>query len=169
MIHLPDRIEARIYMLRGHKVMLSSDLAGLYGVPARVLIQAVKRNRMRFPQDFMFQLSPQEFSDLKSQIVTSSWGGLRRAAPYAFTEQGVSMLSSVLRSDRAIQVNVEIVRTFVRLRRALASNHELTRRLEALEKRQDVQFRVVFDAIRQLMEPRGRKPRPIGFIPIKKE
>jgi hypothetical protein len=146
--------------------MLSTDLAELYQVEARVLVQAVKRNIARFPQDFMFQLTEEEFSNLKSQIVISSWGGLRRAAPYAFTEQGVAMLSSVLRSKRAIQVNIEIMRTFVRLRRILASHAELARKLDTLEKKYDAQFKIVFDAIRQLMvspEPEPPKKR-IGFL-----
>jgi len=131
--------------------MLSSPLAHLYGVEPRVLVQAVKRNIDRFPADFMFQLNEQEFRSLRSQIVTSSWGGLRRAAPYAFTEQGVAMLSSVLRSKRAIQVNVQIMRAFVRLRQMLASHADLARKLDALEKKYDTQFKVVFDAIRELM------------------
>ncbi len=106
-----DHLESRIFLVRGHKVMLSTDLAALYGVEPRALVQAVKRNRDRFPSDFMFQLTAGEFADLKSQIVTSSWGGLRRAMPYGFTEQGVAMLSSVLRSKRAIQVNIEVIPT----------------------------------------------------------
>jgi hypothetical protein len=161
-----ERIERRIFLIRGHKVMLSNDLAELYEVEPRILVQAVKRNIDRFPEDFMFQLSQEEFSILKSQIVISSWGGLRRATPYAFTEQGVqgvAMLSSVLRSKRAIQVNIEIMRAFVRLRRLLASHADLARKLEALEKKYDAQFKVVFDAIRQLMTPPEPKRRPIGF------
>jgi hypothetical protein len=158
-----ERIEKRIFLIRGHKVMLSNDLAELYEVEPRILVQAVKRNIDRFPEDFMFQLSQEEFSILKSQIVISSWGGLRRATPYAFTEQGVAMLSSVLRSKRAIQVNIEIMRAFVRLRRLLASHADLARKLEALEKKYDAQFKVVFDAIRQLMTPPETKRRPIGF------
>jgi hypothetical protein len=158
-----ERIERRIFLIRGHKVMLSNDLAELYEVEPRILVQAVKRNIDRFPEDFMFQLSQEEFSILKSQIVISSWGGLRRATPYAFTEQGVAMLSSVLRSKRAIQVNIEIMRAFVRLRRLLASHADLARKLEALEKKYDAQFKVVFDAIRQLMTPPETKRRPIGF------
>jgi len=126
-------------------------------------VQAVKINSERFPSDFMFQLSPGEFENLKSQIVTSSWGGLRRAAPYAFTEQGVAMLSSVLRSKRAVLVNVEIMRAFVRLRQMLAAHADLARKLAALEKRYDAQFKVVFDAIRELMTPPTGKKRPIGF------
>jgi hypothetical protein len=158
-----ERIERRIFLIRGHKVMLSNDLAELYEVEPRILVQAVKRNIDRFPEDFMFQLSQEEFSILKSQIVISSWGGLRRATPYAFTEQGVAMLSSVLRSKRAVQVNIEIMRAFVRLRRLLASHADLARKLEALEKKYDAQFKVVFDAIRQLMTPPETKRRPIGF------
>ncbi len=158
-----ERIESQILLIRGHKVMLSSDLAALYGVEPRALVQAVKRNRERFPKDFMFQLSAREFAVLKSQIVISSWGGARRASPYAFTEQGVAMLSSVLRSKRAVLVNIQIMRTFVRLRRLLASHAELQRRLDDLEKRYDKQFKVVFDAIRELMEPPEKPSKRIGF------
>ena len=143
--------------------MLSPDLAALYGVEPRALVQAVKRNRTRFPDDFMFQLAPDEWRILKSQSVISSWGGMR-ALPYAFTEQGVAMLSSVLRSPRAVQVNVEIMRAFVRLRRILAENAGLAQRLDELEKKYDVQFRVVFDAIRQLMQPPEPKKKRIGFV-----
>ena len=156
-------IEQKIYFIRDEKVMLSTDLARLYQVAPRVLIQAVKRNIDRFPNDFMFQLTVQEFEILKSQIVTSSWGGLRRANPYAFTEQGVAMLSSVLRSKRAVNVNIEIMRAFVRLRKLLSSNAELVRKLESLEKKYDAQFKIVFDAIRELMTPPAPKRRPIGF------
>ena len=113
-----ERIEQRIFYLRGVKVMLSPDLAVLSGVPAKVLNQAVRRNSARFPEDFMFTLTRAEFDDLKSQIVTSSWGGMRRALPYAFSEQGIAMLSGVLRSRKAIKVNIEIMRAFVRLRAA---------------------------------------------------
>ena len=160
----PERIERSILLIRGQKVMLSADLAELYQVEPRVLVQAVKRNIARFPEDFMFQLTEEEFSNLKSQIVISSWGGLRRARPYAFTEQGVAMLSSVLRGKRAIQVNIEIMRAFVRLRRMLASHADLARKLEALEKKYDAQFKVVFEAIRELMKPPEVKKRPIGFL-----
>jgi hypothetical protein len=158
-----ERIESRIYLLRGHKVMLSPDLAELYEVEPRALVQAVKRNIERFPADFMFQLSQEEFDNLKSRIVISSWGGVRRATPYAFTEQGVAMLSSVLRSKRAVLVNVEIMRAFVRLRQMLVAHVELARKLAALEKNYDAQFKVVFDAIRELMTPPAGKKRPIGF------
>ncbi len=143
--------------------MLSTDLAELYQVEPRVLVQAVKRNMDRFPKDFMFQLTKSEFADLKSQIVTSSWGGLRRAAPYAFTEQGVAMLSSVLRSKRAIQVNIEIMRVFVRMRQMLSSSTTLAHKLDLLEKKCDKRFRIVFQAIRQLMVPPDPGRRPIGF------
>ena len=161
-----ERIETRIFLLRGQKVMLSTDLAELYEVEPRALVQAVKRNIERFPGDFMFQLSAPEFENLKSQFVISSWGGLRRAVPYAFTEQGVAMLSSVLHSKRAVRVNIEIMRAFVRLRQMLASNVGLARKLAALEKKYDAQFRVVFDAIRELMTPpEPKKKRPIGFAP----
>jgi hypothetical protein len=163
-----ERIERSILLIRGQKVMLSTDLGELYQVEPRALVQAVKRNIARFPEDFMFQLTEEEYSNLKSQIVISSWGGLRRARPYAFTEQGVSMLSSVLRSKRAIQVNIEIMRAFVRLRRMLASHADLARKLEALEKKYDAQFKIVFDAIRQLTEPPEPEPEPpkkrIGFL-----
>ena len=161
----PRWIEQVIYFIRAQKVMLSLDLAQIYGVEPRALIQAVKRNLDRFPNDFMFQLTRHEFDNLKSQIVTSSWGGLRRALPYAFTEQGVAMLSSVLRSERAVAVNIEIMRAFVRLRRMLENNAELSRRLNELESKYDEQFRVVFDAIRELMEPPDVEPKrlPIGY------
>ena len=156
-------IEKKIFYLRNQKVMLSSDLAELYKVEPRVLVQAVKRNIDRFPGDFMFQLKQEEFANLKSQIVISSWGGMRRAAPYAFTEQGVAMLSSILRSKRAVQVNIEIMRAFVRLRKMLSSHADLARKLEALEKKYDAQFKVVFDAIRQLMTQADIPRKKIGF------
>ena len=169
-----ERIERSILLIRGHKVMLDADLAELYGVETKVLNQAVKRNLGRFPEDFMFRLTPREIenlrfhfgtSSLRSQFVTSKLGrGGRRYAPQVFTEQGVAMLSSVLRSKRAIQVNVEIMRTFVRLRQLLATNAQLARKLEALEKKYDAQFKSVFDAIRQLMTPPEPKKRKIGFI-----
>jgi hypothetical protein len=161
---------ARIHSIRGHKVMLDADLAELYGVQTKALIQAVKRNPARFPSDFMFSLMEQEVENLRSQIVTSSsalrnWGG-RRTAPYAFTEQGVAMLSSVLKSSKAVQVNVEIMRAFVRLRGLIGHNRELARRLDDLESRYDQQFKVVFDAIRELMTPPAPAPkRRIGFVP----
>lgn len=147
--------------------MLSQHLAELYGVTVSALTQAVKRNAGRFPEDFMFQLTPEEFAGLKSQIVISSHGGIRRALPYAFTEQGVAMLSSVLRSPRAVEVNIAIMRTFVQLRRLMDANHDLAARIDALEARYDEQFAAVFDAIRQLVaEGRAdeeRAGRRIGF------
>ncbi len=167
-IILGERIEKRIYFIRQQKVMLSTDLAALYEVEPRVLVQAVKRNIERFPEDFMFQLSEKEFANLKSQIVISSWGGLRRGTPYAFTEQGVAMLSSVLRSKRAIQVNIEIMRAFVKLKQMLASNAKLASKLTALEKKYVAQFKVVFDAIRSLMTPPEKPKSRIGFRSVKK-
>ena len=156
-------IEKKNFLLRGQKVMLSTDLAELYQVEPRVLVQAVKRNKERFPEDFIFQLTKEEFGNLKSQIVISSWGGLRRTTPYAFTEQGVAMLSSVLNSPRAIQVNIEIMRTFVKLRKILSSHAELAHKLEALERKYDSQFKVVFEAIRQLMASPEKQRKKIGF------
>ena len=149
--------------------MLDADLAELYGVPTKVLVQAVKRNPARFPLDFMFPITEQELANLRSQIVTSSltsrsWGG-RRTAPYAFTEQGVAMLSSVLKGERAVQVNVEIMRAFVRLRDLIGHNREMTRRVNDLESKYDRQFKVVFDAIRELMAlPAPAPKRRIGFV-----
>ena len=151
-----------MYVIRGHKVMLSFDLANLYDVEPRILTQSVKRNKERFPSDFMFQLENQEVSNLKSQIVISSWGG-SRSPPYAFTEQGIAMLSSVLSSQRAIQVNIEIMRTFVGLRRFLESHKELSRKLGELEKKYDYQFKTIFDAIREFMTPPAREAREIGI------
>ena len=156
-------IERSIRIIRGDKVILDNDLAELYGVETKNLIKGVKRNLDRFPADFMFQLTNQEFADLRFQSGTSSqWGG-RRYPPYAFSEQGVAMLSSVLSSPRAVLVNIEIMRTFVRLRRLLASHADLAERLEELEQKYDAQFRAVFDAIRQLMLPLEAGKKSIGF------
>lgn len=147
--------------------MLDADLAALYGVETRALVQAVKRNARRFPADFVFQLDAEEWADLRSQtVISSAWGG-RRTAPYAFTEHGIAMLSSVLHSDQAIAVNIEIMRAFTRLRAMLASHGDLARKLEALERKYDGQFRVVFEAIRDLMEPPAPAKKPIGFRPRK--
>ena len=164
-------IEERILLVRGQKVMLDRDLAELYGVETKILNQAVKRNAVRFPTDFMFQLSQEEAGALRFQFGTSrsrfSGGtarGGRRYLPYAFTEQGVAMLSGVLNSERAIHVNIEIMRAFVRLRQLLLANAELARKLEALERKYDAQFKVVFDAIRELMAPPAKPKRPIGFV-----
>jgi len=153
-------------LIRGHKVMLDDDLADLYDVQTKVFNQAVRRNRNRFPSDFMFQLTDREYHSLRSQIVTlnSGRGRHRKYLPYAFTEQGVAMLSSVLRSNRAVQVNIEIMRAFVRLREVLATHKDLAAKLEAIEKKYDAQFKVVFDAIRQLMIPPEPKKRKIGFL-----
>lgn len=159
-----EYIAQAIRVIRGQKVLLDADLAALYGVETKVLLQAVKRNHERFPDDFMFQLTTDEFNDLRSQLVTSSWGG-RRYRPYAFTEQGVAMLSSVLRSPQAIAVNIEIMRAFVRLRELLASHKALAKRLEELEAKTDTRFKQVFEAIRQLMTPPDPpKKRQIGFV-----
>lgn len=156
-------VSNRILVVRGVRVLLSSDLASMYGVEERVLVQATKRNHQRFPSDFMFQLNTAEASNLRSQIVISSSGhGGRRYRPYAFTEQGVAMLSSVLRSKRAITVNIEIMRAFVRLRRWLISNKDLATRIAELEKAVDGRFTIVFEALDQLTHP-SKPRRPIGF------
>jgi hypothetical protein len=159
-----ERIHEAIFLIRGQRVMLDSDIAALYGVDTRSLVQAVQRNITRFPNDFMFRLAEEEADCLRSQNVISNAGrGGRRHLPYAFTEQGVAMLSGVLRSERAVQVNIEIVRAFVRLRQTLASDKELAQRLDAVEARYDRQFKAVFDAIRQLMEPPQTPQRRLGF------
>jgi hypothetical protein len=150
--------------IRGHNVILAADLAALYGVEVKALNQAVKRNRDRFPADFMFQLTTAEAQILRSQSVTSRSGhGGRRIPPFAFTEQGVAMLSSVLRSERAVRANIEIMRAFVRLRALLQQNAELATKLAALEKKYDARFRVVFEAIRDLMNPPVRSRKRIGL------
>ncbi len=161
-----DVIGQRILLIRGLKVMLSTHLAELYNVETRVLNQAVKRNVSRFPEDFMFQLNSAEAEQLVSQNVIPHKKYFGGSLPYAFTEQGVAMLSSVLNSERAIKVNIEIMRAFVRLRQILASNTELAKRLDALEKKYDAQFKLVFDAIRQLMAPPEPEPpkKRIGFV-----
>ena len=159
-----SNIEKKIMLVHGQKVMLDSDLAVLYGVTTFNLNKAVKRNLDRFPDDFMFQLTRQEVANLIFQNGISNKGrGGRRYSPYAFTEQGVAMLSSVLRSPRAVRVNIEIMRAFVRIRQWLASNTELARKLAELEKKYDAQFKVVFDAIRELMRPPEPPRKQIGF------
>ena len=159
-----ENVEQKILMIRGQKVMVDKDLAELYGVETKVLIQAVKRNMDRFPSDFMFQLNNQEVVRLRSQIVTSKSGrGGRRYLPYVFTEQGVAMLSTVLKSNRAIKVNIAIMRAFVKLRQMLISNAQLSRKLKALEKKYDKQFAVVFEAIYKLMAPPKKKQKRVGF------
>jgi len=162
-------VERRIYLIRDQKVMLSYDLARLYKVEPRVLVQAVKRNVNRFPKDFMFQITMEEYRNLKSQSVISSWGGMRRAMPYAFTEHGVAMLSAVLKSERAVEVSVEIIRAFMKLRAMLAEHRDLASKLAQLEKKYDTQFRVVFEAIRELMEPPIPQKRRIGFVSDKND
>jgi hypothetical protein len=161
-----ENVEDLIFMIRGHRVLVDAYLADLYGVETRNLIQAVKRNLQRFPPDFMFQLTQKEYEALRSQIVISKGKGGRRYLPYVFTEQGVAMLSSVLRSERAIQVNVAIMRVFVRLRGMLAAHRELAVKLEQLEERievHDEQIGAIFEAIRQLMTPPERERKKIGF------
>src|SRR5262245_62081809 len=159
-----ERIEKAIYLIRGEKVMLDRDLAELYKVEPKMLNRAVKRNLARFPADFMFQLTREEAAGLRCQTGTSKKGrGGRRYLPYVFTEQGVAMLSSILRSERAVVVNLEIMRAFVRLRQMLATNAELSQRLDRLESKYDRQFKVVLDAIRKLMAPAPAGRKQIGF------
>jgi hypothetical protein len=162
------RIASMIHVIRDERVMLDSDLAELYKVETKVLLQSVKRNIDRFPIDFMFQLTIDEYKSLRSQIVTSKKRGGRRYPPYVFTEQGVAMLSSVLRSQRAVQVNIEIMRTFVKFRRMLVSHDKLAKKLDNLERKYDSQFKVIFDAIRKLMAPTESTQRRIGFRKSKK-
>ena len=177
----PENLSKLVFLIRSEKVLLDTDLADLYGVEARALNQAVARNRTRFPDDFMFQLTTEEWAAMRSQIVTTSAAMNANSSqvvmssrknrgiayrPYAFTEQGVAMLSSVLRSQRAVEVNIAIMRTFVQLRRLMDSNRDLARRIEPMETRYDEQFSQVFDAIKQLIaEDKTRKAkRPIGFL-----
>jgi ORF6N domain-containing protein len=159
-------IDTRIFMMRGQKIMVDSDLADLYRVATKVFNQAVRRNLNRFPKDFMFRLTAKEMKILRSQIVTSSWGG-RRTLPYAFTEQGVAMLSSVLNSERAVQVNIAIMRAFVKLREILTTHRELAEKIAELEskyRQHDDKIQDVFEAIRELLEPPQVSPkRRIGF------
>ena len=161
---MQELIEQKIYLIRGQKVMLDSDLAILYGVTSKRLNEQVKRNKKRFPEDFAFKLAKEENISLRSQIATSKVGrGGRRYLPYAFTEQGVAMLSSVLNSDRAIAVNIQIVRTFIKLRQLLATHKEMLEKIEKMEKNYDRQFRIVFDIIRELNNPIEKNRRQIGF------
>jgi len=164
-----EQVESLILSLRGQRVILDFSLAPLYCVEVRALNQAVRRNLARFPKDFMFRLTAEEVESLRSQsvILKTGRGGHSKYPPLAFTEQGVAMLSGVLQSKRAIQVNIEIMRAFVRLRQWLSANAELARKLESLEKKYDDQFKVVFDAIRELMMPKTFKSRPIGFVTSK--
>jgi hypothetical protein len=158
-------IETKILIIRGKKVMIDRDLAMLYDVETRALNQAVRRNIKRFPEDFMFQLTKEEMNHWKSQIVISNREkmGLRKR-PYAFTENGVAMLSSVLNSERAIQVNIQIMRTFTKIREMLVTHKELRRKIEEMEKKYDYQFKIVFNAIKQLLEPVQKPKKRIGFI-----
>ncbi|MHB8791502.1 MAG: ORF6N domain-containing protein [Desulfobulbaceae bacterium] len=157
-----EAITAKIYLLRNQKVMLDRDLAELYGVETKVFNQAVRRNITRFPDDFMFKLTNQEVRHLRSQFVTSSWGG-RRYNPMAFTEQGVAMLSSVLKSERAIEVNIAIMRAFVQMRQMLVTHADLKRKIEEMESKYDEQFQIVFEAIRQLLTEDEKPKSKIGF------
>jgi ORF6N domain len=158
-----ERILSSIILIRGRRVILDVQMALLYGVETRVLVQAVKRNIKRFPADFMFRLNGQELELLRSQsVISRSWGG-RRTLPYAFTEHGIAMLSSILRSERAVTVNIEIMRAFVRLREMLATHADLLRKLDELEQKYDAHFRIVFDAIRSLMSPPPLPAKEIGF------
>ena len=167
-----DTIINRIYMIRGMKVMLDKDLAEMYGIETRVLNQAVKRNLRRFPEDFMFTLSEDEFQNLTSQIVTSSWGG-RRKAPFVFTEQGVAMLSSVLNSDTAIEVNIQIIRVFTRMREMLNNHKDLLLKIELMEKNMRNQkgqirqnkadIQIIFDALKALLHQKNEPRKRIGF------
>jgi phage regulator Rha-like protein len=158
-----ERIERAIFSIRGEKMMLDSDLAELYGVETKRLNEQVRRNLNRFPPDFMFQLTAEEWESLRSQFATLKRGEHRKYLPFAFTEHGALMLANVLNSERAAQTSVQVVRAFVRLRQMLAANAELARKLEAMENKYDRQFKVVFDAIRQLMSPPARPKREIGF------
>lgn len=168
----PETIAQRIYLIRGFKVMLDRQLAELYDVPTSALNQAVKRNWERFPNDFMFQLTEMEMESLRSQFVildSSGRGRYSKYLPYAFTEQGVAMLSAVLKSPTAVRMNIEIMRVFVKLREMIVSNTELSRKLSELEKKYDAQFKTVFDAIRHILTPPVPPKRPIGFLRQDKE
>ena len=164
-IVLNESVDLRILTVRGHRVILDVDLAELYGVEIRALNQGVRRNSERFPDDFMFALSAEEWRAIRDTIGQNrGWGG-RRNPPLAFTEQGVAMLSSVLRSERAVAVNIEIMRAFIRIRETLQSHKDLAQRLDELEAKYDRQFGIVFDAMRQLMLPPAPSRNPIGFTP----
>jgi len=159
-----ERIVEKIYFIREHKMMFDQDLAELYGVETKHIVQAVKRNKERFPDDFMFQLNIEEFRNLRSQNVTSSWGG-RRYAPFAFTEQGVAMLSSVLKSEQAVKVNIAIMRAFVALRKMALNYADILKKVEDMEKKYDKQFKAVFEAIKELMIPPEKNLKSkIGFL-----
>ena len=164
-----ERIEQRIFVIRGERVILDSDLAQIYGVETRVFNQAIRRNIGRFPEDFMFGLTTEEFESLMSQIVISKIGrGGRRKLPLVFTEHGALMAANVLNSPRAVEASVQVVRAFVRMRSMLASNAELSKKIESLEKKYDGQFKAVFDAIKKLMMPPDKPKGGIGFVAAKK-
>ncbi len=167
-IYVPEVIAKRILVIRGHKVLLGNDLSELYEVEHRVLMQAVKRNIKRFPSDFMFQITREEWENLKSQFVTSRWGGIRKM-PFAFTEQGVAMLSSVLNSDQAIQVNIQIMRAFTKLRHLVRDNDELREEIESLRKETEGKFRVVFETLDHLLVEDAEPRKKIGFTAKEKE
>ncbi len=159
-------IEQRILLINGQKMMLDSDLAALYGVTIKRLNEQVRRNLKRFPRDFMYQLAQEEFDSLRSHFATikTGRGKHRKYLPYAFTEQGIAMLSSVLNSDRAIEVNIQIMRAFVKLREMIISHKDLARKLNELEKKYDGQFQIVFEAIRQIIEVEDKPKRKIGYV-----
>lgn len=160
---LEEKIEKKIFLIRGKKVMLDKDLAKLYGVSIKRLNEQVKRNLDRFPNDFMFQLTIDEAASLRSQFATLKRGQHRKYLPYAFTEQGVAMLSSVLNSKRAIHVNIQIMRTFTKLREMIENNKGLRKKIEEIEKKYDKQFQIVFEAIKRLIEPEISPKRKVGF------
>lgn len=160
-------IQNRIFLIRGKKIIFDKDLAELYGTTTGTLLQAVKRNKARFPTDFLFQLTKSEFISLKSHFVISKGRGGTRKLPFAFTEHGILMLSSVLNSEKAILVNIEIMRTFTRLREMLASHKELRQKIEDIEQKYDHQFKVVFEAIKQLLSPPQKSKEPLGFRPLR--
>jgi len=157
-----ERIVSKIYIIRNKKVMLDKDLAELYGVEKRVLNQSVKRNIKRFPADFMFELNKEEIKNLKSQIVTSSWGGARKGF-FAFSEQGVAMLASILNSDKAINVNIQIIRTFVKIRELLATNEALQRKMMQMERKYDAKIKKIFDILHLLLADKNKPKTEIGF------
>jgi hypothetical protein len=159
----PENIVSRIYFIRGEKVILDFDLASLYNVNVRTLKQSVRRNRKRFPNDFLFELTSEENKNLRSQIVTLGWGKYSKYLPFAFTEQGIAMLSGILNSERAINVNIAIMRAFVQMRRLLESHKDLAKKIEELESKYDEQFSIVFEAIRQLIKQENEPRNPIGY------
>ena len=160
-----ERIEQKIFVIRSHKVILDKELAALYGVATSRLNEQVKRNSHRFPEDFMFQLDREEFENLISQFAISRWGGARKR-PYVFTEYGAIMVANVLNSERAVEMSIRIVRTFIKLREVLSTHKDLKRKIEEMEKKYDYQFQVVFDAIKKLLDSPIEKPkRQTGFLP----